>query len=221
VRQANGNILEFFSDPELQELTLWETGPISSAGPVFARDDGGPISILEAYLSIVPSDAPVPEDLVRFGQVDSDPSKPEAEGRRMVRSVDAPIDVGNHLVAAPSVCNSGSVGWGLDWGPTHRFSGCNVDATVRYMKARLCNTSNWGSLRVRLGHKLSAWWNNFDYPGYRTKDVGPDQYAYVVVNSGLKLKRRAQYTNWSAYYESGWVGGIVDSGSITTDHCSF
>lgn len=219
--QSNGNVLEFYSNPELEELVLWESGSLDRGGPAFGEDRGRILSMLERYLQLAPAEQAVPADLARFSRLSAEELEKLLRGRRLVDTIAEPIFIGDHMAAPPGAAAAAcsDVGSGLDWGPRHRFSGCNVDATVSYMKARICNTSDWGSIRIRLGHKLAGW-QHFAYPSYRTKDVGAGKYDYVAVTAG-KLRRRAQYTNWSDYYEQAWVGGLVDGGSITVDNCTY
>lgn len=225
VIQSNGNAIEFFADKELKEITMWETGDIKQSGAVFSQEEVGvKLSILEAYLKLVPVDMSVPADLVRYSGLDAEVTQQLLRGRTLVDAIAEPIYIGDHLVAPPESATAAcsGVGFSLDWGPRYRHSGCNVDATVRYIKARICNVSSWGSIRLMVGHKPFSWSNHFNYPGYRTKDVAAGKYAYVSGGcyNCAKYKRRALYTNWDNFWEQAWVGGIVNSGSITVDHCS-
>jgi hypothetical protein len=225
VIQSNGNAIEFFADKELQEVTMWETGDIIQSGAVFSQEEiGVKLSVLEAYLKLVPVDMSVPADLVRYSGLDEEVTQQLLRGRTLVDAIAEPIYIGDHLVAPPEATTAAcsGVGYSLDWGPTYRNSGCNVDATVRYIKARICNLSNWGSIRLKVGHKVFSTSNHFTYPGYRTKDVAAGKYAYVTGGcyGCAKYKRRALYTNWDNFWEQAWVGGIVYGGSIAVDNCS-
>jgi hypothetical protein len=146
LRQSNGNVLEFLSDPELEELTLWETGPADRASPVFTDDD--PLSMLAAFVQLTPKEVPIPQDLVRFSRLDPDEVNRLTNGRQLTTRIVDPIDIGRHMVtatplAASGSCNGNSLGFGLDWGPMLRNSGCNVDATTPYIKARICVTAGF------------------------------------------------------------------------------
>lgn len=220
IRQSNGNVLEFLSNPELDELTLWETGPADRASPVFPDDD--PVSMLEAFVQLAPQDVPIPHDLVRYSRLDQKEVNRLTYGRKMTTRIAEPIDIGNHMVsatplAASGSCNQGSVGSGLDWGAIHRNSGCNVDATTPYIKARICVTSGH-SIRMQLGYKHFDYSNDFTWPTSKRKDVAPDHYAYVAVDS-INRKRRALYHDWDPVVEEAWVGGFVIDGNVTVNHC--
>jgi hypothetical protein len=220
IAQSNGNLIELLSNPELEELTLWESGPAELAGPVFA-DDGAELSMLEAYLRLVPVDFPVPDQLVRYSRLDPDEVQRLVEGRSLVASIPQVIEIGHHLLAPAAVSQSicDSIGAdNYDWGATHRASGCNADGRVGFVKARICNTSHWGAIRMALGYKHFSWSDHFVYPNSKSKHVAGGDYAYVVVNS-IRRNRRALYTSWDAGYESAWVGGWFERGSITANNC--
>lgn len=220
LRQSNGNVLEFLSNPELEELTLWETGPADRASPVFHDDD--PASMLEGFVLLTPREVPIPHDLVRFSRLDQDEIDRLTSGRALTTRIPEPIDIGSHMVtatplAASSSCNQGSVGSGLDWGAILRNSWCNVDATTPYIKARICVTKGH-SIRMQLGYKHFSHSNDFTWPTSKRKDVGLNQYAYVAVDS-INRKRRAQYHYWDPVVEEAWVGGFVIDGNVTVNHC--
>ncbi len=220
LRQSNGNVLEFLSDPDLEELTLWETGPADRASPVFV--DGDPTSMLAAFVQLAPKDAPIPQDLVRFSRLEQGEIDQLIRGRRLTTRIPDPIDIGGHVSATPlaasSACNANSLGYGLDWGVAHRNSGCYVDATTPYIKARICVTGGW-SIRMQLGYKHFSWSNDFTWPTSKRKDVGVNQYAFVAVDS-INRKRRVQYHHWDPVVESAYVGGYQLDGNVTVDHCS-
>jgi hypothetical protein len=220
IAQSNGNLIEFLSNPEFEELTLWESGPADAAGPVFA-DDGEELSMLEAYLRLVPLDFPVPDHLVRYSRLDPDEVQRLLAGRSLVASLPQLIEIGDHLQAPPAVSQSICYSIGSDnyaWGPEYRESGCNADGRAGFVKARICNKSNWGSIRMALGYKHFSWSDHFVYPNSKSKYVGGGDYAYVVVNS-IERNRRALYTAWDAGYESAWVGGWFERGSMTANNC--
>jgi hypothetical protein len=220
LRQSNGNVLEFLSNPELEELTLWETGPADRASPVFTDDD--PASMLEAFVQLTPKEVRIPQDLVRYSRLDQDEVYRLTYGRELTTWIAEPIDIGGHMVtatplAASGSCNHQSVGWGLDWGANLRNSWCNVDATTPYIKARVCVTKGH-SIRMQLGYKHFSWSDEFTWPTSKRKDVGLNQYAYVSVDS-VNRKRRAQYHYWDPVVEEAWVGGFVIDGNVTVNHC--
>ena len=220
LRQSNGNVLEFLSDPALAELTLWETGPADRASPVFRDRDPG--SMLEAFVQLTPKHIPVPEDLVRYSRLDQSEIDRLTNGRHLTTRIVDPIDVGGRMVnatplAATTSCNANSLGFGLDWGPTLRNSGCNVDATTPYIKARICVTAGW-SIRMQLGYKHFSWSDNFTWPNSKRKDVAINHYAFVAVDS-VDRKRRVQYHDWDPVVEGAYVGGFVIDGSVTVNHC--
>lgn len=221
IHQDNGNVLEFLSNPELEELTLWETGPAQTAGPVFADDELDKISMLEAYLQLVPAGHPVPADLVRYSRgLEAGQAEKLIEGRQLVEKLEGTLEIGQHMAAPPANTRADCVGIGTgpyDWGPVFRNSGCNVDGRTNFLKARICNLSDWGSIRMQLGYKHTCSSNSFNYPSSKTKDVAHGDYAYVQVDSVTRC-RRARYVNWDAFYEQAIVGGWM-SGSPTSNNC--
>jgi hypothetical protein len=220
IRQSNGNVLEFLSNPELEELTLWETGPADRARPVFMDTDR--VSMLEAFVKLAPKEVPIPQDLVRYSRLNQNEVYRLTYGRKLITRIAEPIYIGSHMVtatplAASSSCNHQSVGSGLDWGAIERNSWCNVDATTPYIKARICVTAGH-SIRMQLGYKHFEWSNDFTWPSSKRKDVGLNQYAAVDVDS-ISRKRRAQYHYWDPVVEAAWVGGYVLDGNVTVNHC--
>ncbi len=219
IQQDNGNVIEFLSNPSLRELILWETGPADRGGPVFADDELDRWSMLEAYLQLVPVDFPVPADLVRYSQkIGAARSEELIRGRRLVDAVPGVIDIGDHLNASAAKSHCTGIGSGpYDWGPVYRESGCNVDGKSNYLKARICNKSNWGAIRMELGYKHTCSSNSFNYPNSMRRDVSNGNYAYVAISSVTRC-RRARYTYWDAFYEQATVGGWY-SGSPTGNNC--
>jgi hypothetical protein len=210
--QPNGNTLEFLSNPESEELTLWETGVAERAAPVFATVELGRLSMLERYLLLVPEGFPVPEDLARFSQLDPRELETLLAGRRLVATVPGVVEVGDQLAqppwsAAAPCTNIGTANY-WDWGPVYRESGCSAysGSGSTYAKARICNKSGYSSIKMQLGYKHFCSSSKWNWPNSKTKNIAAGNYGAVSIQSVPRC-RRARYTNWDVFYEKAIVGG--------------
>ncbi len=211
IRQSNGNIIEFYSNPDLKELTVWETGPLDRGAPAFDNLELQNLSMLERYMALVPEDVPIPKDLVSYSLLPQQELEHLLRDRRLVGIVPVDIDINHRFLGDPqAVC---SVGSDLDWGPTYRQSGCNAYSGkgATRARARICNKSSTGKIRIALAYKHFPWSNNWQWPNSKKKDIAAGNYGVVAVNS-IKRKRRARYSDWEPYYEQATVGGWFQCG---------
>ncbi len=211
VRQSNGNFIEFYSNPDLKELTVWETGSLGRGAPAFDNFELESLSVLERYMALVPEDFPIPKDLATYSLLPQQELEYLLRDRILVGTVTEKIDINDRFLGDPqAVCN---VGFDLDWGPTYRNSGCNAYSGkgAHVAKARICNKSSTGTIRIALAYKHFSWSNNWKWPNSKKKDIAAGNYGVVSVTS-VPRKRRARYSEWEPYYEQATVGGYFKCG---------